>query len=475
MAGIENLTIMLTDIVGFSRMVSSMSRKESETLLTQHNKLLKKIIKQFRGQHIKSIGDSFLVVFRSPTDAVLCSMAIQDCFWERNQNLEQTQAITIRIALNSGEVRLAGRDVFGEAVNIASRLESETPGGEIYLTESVYLAMNKNEVALEALGGFTFKGIPEPISVYSARRRSLTETFQAFPHYPFGGAHYQLKPASKSAFVMGRIFVGLSTALIVAFCTWWATITYMPSPDTIEMEKVPVSYVSAQPEKLIIHSTTTTEALDFLPDITEEIRLRAEPLLQKKNYLGLKTLTKEYEEEYPYNAYLYMLRGHGAFYSKAYREAIHQYEKALKADALLSSEKLLSKNLVKLLDYERIPANKLLGAYMSEPIVQALANRTGKPGLRARYDAFYLLKDSGNSGAVDRVGLNIWDLRELKECRLKHVAVKELLRIGDARALPALKEVVNVGIWQRLKYTCLRKDAKQAIVTIEQKPNPKQG
>lgn len=122
-SNIENLTIMFTDIVGFSKIVSSSSRMESEALIKQHDKIVETTIKRFGGRKIKSIGDSFLSTFRSPTDAVLCSMAIQDSLWEYNQTDGVTQKIIVRIALNAGEVRLSFNDIFGEAVNIAARLE----------------------------------------------------------------------------------------------------------------------------------------------------------------------------------------------------------------------------------------------------------------------------------------------------------------------------------------------------------------
>ena len=462
MSNIENLTIMFTDIVGFSRLVSSMSRRESESLLKQHNKLLKRIIKQFRGEHIKSIGDSFLVVFRSPTDAVLCAMAMQDCFWERNHQapINNNHPISIRIALNTGEVRLAGRDVFGEAVNIAARLESQTPGSEIYFTEAVYLSMNKNEVAMESLGDFTFKGIPEPIGVYRARHKPDPDGENPYHDYPFGGAHYQLKPASRPIFSVGRVFVGLTAAILAAFASWWLTLSYMPTPDSINMDKISVEYRE-------LTDINATSALDFLPDITQEIRFQAQPLLEEKNYLALDNLIQRYASDHPENSYLNLLQGHLAFYNKDYTEAINHYSTALKGNSALSWEPSLAKNLVALLDYDRITVNKILGAYISKPIVTELAIRTGQPGLRARYDAFYLLKDSGNIDKVDKVGLNIWDLRELKECRLKHVAVKELQRLGDPRALTALKEVVDVSFWKGFQYACLRRDAKNAITKIK--------
>ena len=122
-----------------------------------------------------------------------------------------------------------------------------------------------------------------------------------------------------------------------------------------------------------------------------------------------------------------------------------------------------------LLKQQRKPTNRLVAQFLKPEIIQRLSERTSQPGIQGRYDAFYLLKDSGNTDAIDFVGLNIWDLRELKKCQLKKVSVLELKRLKDKRALPALKELLNVKFLDRLKYSCLRKDVQQAIITIEEK------
>ncbi|MGH1485866.1 MAG: adenylate/guanylate cyclase domain-containing protein [Cellvibrionaceae bacterium] len=462
MSDIENLTIMFTDIVGFSNMVSSLPRTESEQILQTHDKLLQKQIKRFGGTIIKSVGDSFLVIFRSPTDAVLCSMAMQDTLWEQNQADDNQHDIIIRVALNAGEVRLTHGDVFGEAVNIAARLEGETPAGDIYLTETVYLSMNKNEVHLEEVGKKDFKGIPQAITIYQANNKADKEQSVEFKDYPYGGSHKRLKPASRSLFSVGKLFVGISTAIIAAFFSWWLTITYMPSTGTIELDKLEVAY--KDPSQI-----NEYDVISFMPDITTEIRNKAEPLVESKNYVSLKTLVDEYTTDYPDNPYLSMLKGHISIYYENYEPAINQYEAALKENSSLARDVQLSKNLVKLLDYQRIKANRLLAQHLSPAMVNALSARTGKSGLRARYDAFYLLKDSGNLKKVDTVGLNIWDLKELNECKLKKIAVRELKRLNDPRALPTLKKIASSNIWKQIQYFCLRADVRKAIAQIEGK------
>lgn len=462
MATIENLTIMFTDIVGFSEKVSSLSRVESERLLKQHDRLLKKVIKRFCGVIIKSVGDSFLVVFRSPTDAVLCAMAMQDALWEINRGKSDSEMIIVRIALNTGEVLLKNRDVYGEAVNIASRLESETPGGCIYLTDTVYLSMNRNEVEFKTIGRQSFKGIPQPLTIYQALSKNKAEIDPEFEKFPYGGAHQHLKPANRTAFTAGRVFVGFSASLVAAFVSWWATVTYMPGPETIQLDKAEVEY--RQPDTI-----TGDDVVVFATDITAEIRSLAEPLLTNRNYLQLKELIKTYQVDYANNPYLRSLQGHCDMFDKNYESAIQHYKFALENNPSLARDPLLSRNLVVLLDHQRLLANKLIARYLSQPMLSALSRRSGEPGLRGRYDAFYLLRDSGNAEMIDKVGLNIWDLRELEECAMKKVAVRELKRLNDPRAIEALREAVDVGLIDRFKYMCYRHDAVVAIEQLEAK------
>jgi adenylate cyclase len=170
----ENLAVMFTDIQGFTATTSRQTHEENARLLSRHDALLLPVVRAFGGRHVKSIGDAWLVVFRSPTNSVLCGMAIQDRLWDYNRRAAEPDRIRVRVAVNLGEVRVTrsfgSTDVFGEPVNIASRVEGEAAAGEVVFTEAVYLAMNKAEVAAEEVGYRQLKGVPEPVRLYRAGR-----------------------------------------------------------------------------------------------------------------------------------------------------------------------------------------------------------------------------------------------------------------------------------------------------------------
>jgi class 3 adenylate cyclase len=161
-----NLAIVFTDIKGFTERTSRQTHEENQRLLRTHHELLAPLFTAFGGRIVKSIGDAFLVTFESPTQAVLSGVAIQDRLWEYNRMASESDQLHVRVAINVGEVRVEANDVFGEPVNIASRVEGIAEPGEVFFTEAVYLSMNKAEVPSQEVGAYELKGIPGKIRVF---------------------------------------------------------------------------------------------------------------------------------------------------------------------------------------------------------------------------------------------------------------------------------------------------------------------
>jgi len=145
----HNLAILLSDMKGFTARTSQQTREENARMLAFHDGLLLPVIRGFGGRKVKSIGDALLVTFRSPTDCVLCGMAMQDRLASWNSRHGPLEKIEVRIAISLGEVRVDADDVTGDPVQLALRASAFADAGEVVLTESVYLAMNKSEVPTE--------------------------------------------------------------------------------------------------------------------------------------------------------------------------------------------------------------------------------------------------------------------------------------------------------------------------------------
>jgi len=216
----ENLVIVLTDIAGYTEASEQKSRREAEEFLANYSAILLPIAKRFKGRLVKTIGDALLMAFKSPTDAMICAMAMQDALFDYNRRLPSEKQIHIRIAASLGEVRVVKEDIFGDAVNVTSRIESITPSDEIYFSEAVYLAMNKAEVPAKEVGLKKLKGISAEIRVYQIPRFS---TVVLVPQnvmgsedigeltYPYGGAHFRRLPLASNA--IARIMTSLGEAL----------------------------------------------------------------------------------------------------------------------------------------------------------------------------------------------------------------------------------------------------------------------
>ncbi|MDP3901758.1 MAG: adenylate/guanylate cyclase domain-containing protein [bacterium] len=203
----KNLTVMFTDIKGFTDKSSNKTRDELMILLDLHDKIVRPIFGKFGGKVIKTIGDAFLVIFESPTDAVLCGMQIQKSLRDYDESNPE-ERLEVRVAINSGEVTIKDKDVFGEAVNIAARIEGIAEENEIYFTEAVYLAMNKQEVPSAEVGYRRLKGIPNEIKVYKVvNEKSLSKNNRHAKSGTNTASNKQVGMLWRNYLIMGAIFI----------------------------------------------------------------------------------------------------------------------------------------------------------------------------------------------------------------------------------------------------------------------------
>lgn len=165
----QNLSIMLTDIQGYSDASAVSSRNEIVELIRRHNKLMHPVIEFYGGTVVKGIGDALLCTFPSATDAVVCAIIIQLLLKEYNlRQQEDSRRMNLRVVINTGDVSLEEGDIYGDAVNATARMEGLEcfPGGSIGISEATYLMMNRNEIVADKVGAFELKGISEPVTVY---------------------------------------------------------------------------------------------------------------------------------------------------------------------------------------------------------------------------------------------------------------------------------------------------------------------
>src|SRR5213083_84006 len=151
--------IMFTDMVGYSALSQRDDRLALE-LLEEHRKLLREIFPRFHGSEIKTIGDAFLVEFNSALEAAQCAIAIQRALAKRDADAPAEKQIQVRIGIHIGDVVHRGGDVYGDGVNIASRIEQLAGAGGICVSMDVERQIrNALEARFEKFGLADLKNI----------------------------------------------------------------------------------------------------------------------------------------------------------------------------------------------------------------------------------------------------------------------------------------------------------------------------
>jgi adenylate cyclase len=162
------LTVMVTDIVDYTKLSSMLGREKFDELNEDFDRISLPLFEKYAGKVIKKMGDSFIVGFESATDSLHCAIDLQNKFWEYNESKAGTP-VKIKIAINTGEIMVRNHDIYGETVNVASRVEKLTKPGQIYFTHPVFLAMNKNEIPYVYLGRRLVKGVRHPLKIFKIK------------------------------------------------------------------------------------------------------------------------------------------------------------------------------------------------------------------------------------------------------------------------------------------------------------------
>jgi len=157
--------IMFTDIVGYTASTQT-DEAGALKLLREQEDLVRPLFAEHFGREIKSTGDGFLVEFDSALRAVQCAIAIHQSIEERNSQRGVTP-IQLRIGIHLGDVEERGTDIFGDAVNIASRIQPlATPGGVCISGEVFNQVRNKIPNLLEKLEPQALKNVRYPVDIY---------------------------------------------------------------------------------------------------------------------------------------------------------------------------------------------------------------------------------------------------------------------------------------------------------------------
>ena len=163
--------VFAADMVGYSRLMEADETGTLARLKTHRIELIDPAITKNRGRIIKTTGDGMLVEFHSVVDAVLCAAEVQRRMAKRNADVAPARWMQFRIGINLGDVIVDGNDIFGDGVNVASRLEVLAESGGICVSGAVrdQVGDRLEDMSFEDLGDQTVKNIVRPIRVFRIR------------------------------------------------------------------------------------------------------------------------------------------------------------------------------------------------------------------------------------------------------------------------------------------------------------------
>lgn len=208
--------IMFTDVKGFSR---KMGKDEAATMrmLASHNQIMDESVAKHGGHVIKTVGDAYLVSFESVVNASHCAFDIQKRLHEHNeQATSEDEKIVIRIGVHLGDVIVKDKDVFGDGVNIAARIQSLTSPGGVCISEDAARQMRgKLDYPMLKLGKGALKNIEMPVTIYKVILPWQKEKLPIMQQIQFVWKQRKARAVAGIAAVVGVGAVWLALDLLV--------------------------------------------------------------------------------------------------------------------------------------------------------------------------------------------------------------------------------------------------------------------
>src|SRR6266851_3232616 len=162
--------ILAADVAGYSRLMGEDEEGTLAALKAIRRELGDPKVKEHRGRIVKTTGDGLLVEFASVVDAVRCAVEVQREMAERNTSVPAERLIEFRIGINLGDIIIDKRDIYGDGVNVAARLEALAEPGGICVSRVVRdQVRDKLGFAFEDIGEQQVKNIARPIRVHRIR------------------------------------------------------------------------------------------------------------------------------------------------------------------------------------------------------------------------------------------------------------------------------------------------------------------
>jgi class 3 adenylate cyclase len=163
------VTLMFTDIEGFTAMTERLGDLRAQAVLRDHNALIRAQVTECGGHEVKALGDSFMVAFTSASRGLRCAAAIQRSF-AGYAEAHPDAPVRVRIGLHTGEAIREDDDLFGRTVIVASRIADAAEGGEVLVSSLLMqLTESSGEFVFDEGREIELKGLSNPYVVHALK------------------------------------------------------------------------------------------------------------------------------------------------------------------------------------------------------------------------------------------------------------------------------------------------------------------
>jgi class 3 adenylate cyclase len=210
---VELATILLTDLVGSTRLATSVGPVRADELREEHFGLLRQAIASCNGREVKNTGDGLMVAFSSASGAVQCAVAMQQLFERRYAKAEQ--GLHVRVGLGAGESTISDGDYFGMPSIEAARLCAQAPADGVLISAAVKMLAGRCErIDFASAGMLELKGFPEAVEAFSVSWTPLAEEASGAGRWPLPALLRSTPPVSYVGRVEERAL--LDEAMVLA-------------------------------------------------------------------------------------------------------------------------------------------------------------------------------------------------------------------------------------------------------------------
>ena len=162
--------ILAVDVVGYSRMMGVNEASTLRALKAWHKNIIQPLMTKHNGRVVKLMGDGVLAEFGSAVNAVECAVELQESMNAANEGALDKRKIMLRVGINLGDVIVEGGDIYGNGVNVATRLEAMAEPGGICVSDDVYRQVrDKLDFGFEDVGEHQLKNIARPVRIFRVR------------------------------------------------------------------------------------------------------------------------------------------------------------------------------------------------------------------------------------------------------------------------------------------------------------------